>query len=88
MRKYTIDGAAMLTRESAHAELKRALELPEYYGANLDALYDCISTMDAELTLIHPAPMLDALKTYGCDLLRAFYEAAEENPGFRFRAED
>ena len=88
MRKCTIDGAAMLSRANAHAEIARALELPEYYGANLDALYDCASTMDAELTLIHPAPMLDALRIYGCKLISTLYEAAESNPGFTLRVED
>ena len=88
MHKCTIDGAAMLSRETAHAELKRALELPEYYGANLDALWDCVSTYDAELVLIHPAPMLEALKVYGCKILQTLYEAAETNPKFSFRIED
>ena len=88
MLKCTIDGAAMLSREAAHAELKRALELPEYYGENLDALYDCACTMDAEVTLVHPAPMLEALKLYGCKLLETLFEASEQNPSFQFRVED
>ena len=88
MRKCTIDGANMLSRADAHAELARALELPEYYGANLDALYDCASTMEAELTLLHPAPMLNALKVYGCKLIETLCEAAEENADFHFRVED
>ena len=88
MRNYTINGSAMLTRADAHAELARALELPEYYGANLDALWDCVSAMDAELTLVRPAPMLNALEGYGCKLLATLYEAAESNAGFRFRVED
>ena len=88
MHKCTIDGAAMRSREAAHAELKRALELPEYYGANLDALWDCVSTYDAELTLVHPAPMLESLKDYGCKLLQTLYEASESNPKFSFRVED
>ena len=88
MYKCTIDGAAMLSRETAHAELKRALDLPEFYGANLDALWDCVSTYDAELTLVHPAPMLEALKVYGCKLLQTLYDAAESNPRFSFRVED
>ena len=88
MRKCIIDGAAMLSRADAHAELARALELPEYYGANLDALWDCVSAMDAELVLIHPAPMLDALKVYGCKLLETLYEASDSNSGFRFCVED
>ena len=88
MRKCTIDGAAMLTRADAHAQLARALELPEYYGANLDALWDCVSAMDAELTLVHPAPMLDALKVYGCKLLETLCEAAESNAHFQFHVND
>ena len=88
MLKSTIDGAAMLSCEAAHAELARALNLPEYYGGNLDALYDCASTMEAELTLIHPAPMLDALKVYGCKLLQTLFDAADCNPDFQFRVED
>ena len=88
MKKCTIDGACMRSRADAHAELARALELPEYYGANLDALYDCASTMDAELTLVRPAPMLDALKGYGCKLLATLFDAAESNPGFIFRVEE
>ena len=88
MLKSTIDGAAMLSREAAHAELARALNLPDYYGANLDALYDCASAMDAEVTLVHPAQMLDALKVYGCKLLQTLFDAADSNPDFHFRVED
>ena len=88
MRKSTIDGAAMLSRADAHAQLAQALDFPEHYGANLDALWDCISTMEAELTLVHPAPMLDALKVYGCKLLQTLWEAADSNPGFVFQVKD
>ena len=86
--KFTIDGANMRTRADAHAELARALNLPAHYGANLDALYDCASTMDAELTLTHPAAMLNALNIYGCKLLQTLWDAADCNPGFQFRIED
>lgn len=88
MRNCTIDGAAMTSREAAHAELKRALELPDYYGANLDALWDLTSTMSAEVTLIHPAPLIDALRVYGCKLIQTLCEAAIENPGFHFHVTD
>ena len=30
------------TRETAHTYLKEILHLPDYYGRNLDALYDCL----------------------------------------------
>lgn len=44
--KVVLDVEKMQTREAAHAHLKEMLELPEYYGRNLDALYDCLSDID------------------------------------------
>ena len=44
--KVVLDAEKMQTREAAHAHLKEMLELPEYYGRNLDALYDCLSDID------------------------------------------
>ncbi|MBQ8507508.1 MAG: barstar family protein [Clostridia bacterium] len=87
MAKYILDGAHMTSRAAAHDEIARALELPDYYGRNLDALWDCISAMEAYVTLINPAPMLNALGKYGCKLLGTMYEAAEENGNFQFTVE-
>ena len=41
--KYVLDALNMKTKSEAHPYLKEMLELPEYYGGNLDALYDCLS---------------------------------------------
>ena len=38
-----IDGAAYATKQELHQALKMLLELPEHYGCNADALYDCLS---------------------------------------------
>ena len=38
-----IDGAAYTTKQELHLALKRLLDLPEHYGCNADALYDCLS---------------------------------------------
>ena len=83
-----IQGAEMLTRESAHAELARALDFPEYYGANLDALWDLASTTSADAELADGAVMLNHLGVYGCKLLQTLFEAAEENPDFHFRMKE
>ena len=44
--KYVLDALQMKTKTEAHPYLKEVLELPEYYGGNLDALYDCLSERD------------------------------------------
>ncbi len=79
-----LDGRRMTTRDAAHDELSRVLELPAYYGRNLDALWDLVSTMEARVTLSHREEMIDALGLYGQKLLNTLRDAARENPDFHF----
>ena len=88
MENCILHGARMTSRDEAHAEIARALDLPPYYGGNLDALWDVVTTTDANLVLISPAAMLNALGVYGCKLLQTLFEAAAENPGFHFQVQD
>ena len=45
-----LDAGRMTDKETSHAYLKEVLELPEYYGNNLDALHDCLEEMtDVEI---------------------------------------
>lgn len=55
----TLDGAAMTTEAELHAELARGFGFPSFYGANADALLDCLSYLDepaAGMTTIYPPP--------------------------------
>jgi len=85
--EYRIDGTKMLTRQAAHDELARALRLPDYYGRNLDALWDMLTSMSGEAVMTDASVMLNALGSYGERLLGTFFEAAEKNPGLVFRKE-
>ena len=38
-----IDGKNYRSPKELHDALRRMLSLPEYYGGNADALYDCLS---------------------------------------------
>lgn len=49
--KVIINAKKLTERQSAHKYLKWMLEFPDYYGNNLDALYDCLTDM-RHLTLI------------------------------------
>ena len=85
MDSYTIYGDRMTSRAAAHEELARALDFPDYYGRNLDALWDMICATDADVTFLNVEAMLRSLGSYGCKILTTFYEAMEENEGFVFR---
>ena len=81
-----LDGRNMLTREDAHREIAACLSFPATYGKNLDALWDLLTEIEADVTLIHAEEMQCALGDYGCKLLKTFSEAALENSRFRFEA--
>lgn len=40
-----LDAEKMTTRSKAHPYLKEMLHFPDYYGNNLDALYDCLTDL-------------------------------------------
>ena len=80
----------MCEKELAHEYLQEMLELPEYYGKNLDALWDIVSTIseDTHITFSSSVTMLNALDTYGSRLLHLFFEADSENSHVRFELID
>ncbi|MBE5804076.1 MAG: hypothetical protein E7316_06140 [Clostridiales bacterium] len=43
MHTLFIDGSRYTSARELHLALKRMLRLPEHYGCNADALYDCLS---------------------------------------------
>lgn len=43
--KVILDAKKLTEKQSAHEYLKWMLEFPEYYGNNLDALYDCLTDL-------------------------------------------
>ena len=43
MQTYYLTLDSKDTKESLHEKIKRLFDFPAYYGANLDALNDCLS---------------------------------------------
>ena len=82
MLEILLDGRLMTDRKAVHDLLAEKLMLPDYYGRNLDALYDLLSTYPEriDVTLIHTGQMLENLGNYGNSLLHTIQEAATENP--------
>ena len=47
-----LNGNDITNREQLHDALSEALELPEWYGRSLDALYDCLRDAAEENELL------------------------------------
>jgi ribonuclease inhibitor len=51
--EFVLEGDKIRTEEDFHREVKIILQLPEHYGSNLDALWDCLTGwIDTPLTLV------------------------------------
>ena len=87
-KKYVIDCDKMTDRASAHAHIAEVLGFPEYYGNNLDALFDCLTDMRACDIKIINAGGLNKLEEYGGALMAVFNEAASSNDRIRIIPED
>lgn len=72
-----LDASRLCTRTGAHEYLKEQLGFPDYYGRNLDALYDCLTDLDdTEIELVN----LDAAaQSYFAQVLSVLQEAEESN---------
>ena len=81
-----LEGKAMTSREAAHDHLAEVLELPDYYGRNLDALYDLVTEIseETEIVFLDPETAEHYLGEYGGKLLSTLREAADENPNLIF----
>ena len=72
-------------REQLHDALSEALELPEWYGRSLDALYDCLTDLSVPTTIhVEHWPQEDYLQR----ALTVIQDAAEENELIQVRLED
>ena len=85
-----IDGAAVATRDDLHDALKRQLALPDWYGRNLDALYDCLADIreDTEICLVHADKLSAYLGAYAGVLQTVLHDAADENPRLHLTVEE
>ena len=72
--------ARMFTDESSfHEYLLKRMELPEYYGKNLDALHDCLTDRGDCIITINNAGKLAEMGEYGREILKVFKAASQEN---------
>ena len=74
--QVVIDGNKMKDKQTLHAYLKEQCKFPEYYGNNLDALYDVLTDRSEplEIKVEHAEELKEILCGYG----EAFIETLED----------
>jgi len=90
MREITLNLTKFTEKISLHSYLKEMLDFPFYYGANLDALHDELSSemVPTRIHIQYPANPQGQMENYLPRLLRVFRDSAAENYHLEFTYEE
>lgn len=81
MRRIVLDCSGITEARQLHEALREALQLPQWYGHNLDALFDCL-TEPCEETLLVLTSWKQTAFSGGFESV--FADAALENENFTY----
>lgn len=81
MQIVEIDGVLVTGKRGLHAYLAKRLDFPDYYGHNLDALYDLLMSRqeETEIRLVHLPALQATLGDYANKLIKLLANVAEKN---------
>ena len=76
-----LKGSDLTDRQQLHQEIARQLQLPDYYGENLDALWDVLTEWSQPLQIIVEKSdvLTRQMGGYGEMVLQLFQEAEDQN---------
>jgi len=90
MIEIKLNGAKMVDKASTHNYLKEKLGFPDFYGDNLDALWDCLSTdfSSKKIIIFNSKSIILNLGYYGEVLIKLFQKVAIENEAIQVIIEE
>ena len=89
METVRLDGAVLCRRKEAMELLGRELNLPRWWGRNLDALYDCLTgALGRPVRLELSGREAMGATDFGRRLLRVLEDAAEASVCFELTEEE
>ena len=81
MKKILINTEQISSRDALHDLLAAKLSLPDYYGRNLDALYDCLTEIGEDTVIaVYEAEDAGLMDGYMRRFRMVLRDAEEENP--------
>ncbi len=78
--EYRVDLKGISSREELHERLAEALDLPPWYGKNLDALHDMMDAMEGRIVITGYDDAIKTLPRYAQGLRMVCLDATAENP--------
>lgn len=75
-----LDSRKFTEKQISHDYIKKMLLLPDHYGANLDALFDCLTEGRRHIVVSNT----DSAGDYYPALKKVFEDCMQENSGFVF----
>lgn len=86
MEMIILNGQRMTSVGITHQYLKKKLNFPDYYGGNLDALWDMLTSLSepVSIKLVEKEAMQNSLGEYAEAILTVFEEAMGENSFLTF----
>lgn len=80
MKSVIINCENLYQRKQAHEYLAQMLDFPDYYGKNLDALYDCLTELGGCTIILEGEEAIGQSDSYGAKVLEVIRQAAQANP--------
>lgn len=90
MDEVVINGAAITDKAALHSFLAAQMHFPEWYGGNLDALFDCLTDVHTptRIRVTEKNSLKKSLGSYADRFLRLLTDASTENPDLQIVFED
>ena len=88
MKNVILNCEKLLQRKQAHLYLAQMFDFPDYYGKNLDALFDCLTELGECTVVLEGGDLLRQCEGYGAKILKVLEEAAQKNPYLRLEFQE
>jgi len=81
--EYTVDLTTVAAPEQFHQAIRQSLPVPEWYGNDLDALYDVLTQFGQgwQVRFLHPERLREHTPRYLAALERLCQDVQAEMPG-------